>query len=444
MTNAFAGFGFPTEAPMGYVFPSEMFLQGSDLTPLSDNFDEFTKGLTEWEPVFKGTGLVEPELISVKGSDYKDFFDKTNYMFDRNLWRDSLPIIPPTEDIVEWILTGTDEDSETVIGVMKPRGGIATVRAIAVALAMAGGRPEYLPLTIASIQAMGSERLNMQSWNATTNSVYPAFVVDGPMAKQIRLGSGYGLLGPNPTYPAGGTIGRAIRFVQQDIGGATPGTGTMAIFGGMRTVNAVFAEDYEDLPEGWTSMAQDMGFEIDQNVVTMTTCNSMMNVLWDFGNIEGNEHALNAMAGCMAAPNALKLSGPIAPYSIEDKDMTNGLALFPKAFVESLASVNGFTKEDAKQYLWEKSKVSYEQQVEWGYQNFMAQQNLYQPGDMVPAVPHPEQVHIAICGGAQGGHGYWMSPFCTGLNTAAEIKLPANWDDLLYQAEIDLGPIPSS
>jgi 5-amino-6-(5-phosphoribosylamino)uracil reductase len=58
--------------------------------------------------------------------------------------------------------------------------------------------------------------------------------VNGPIAKQIRLNSGFGLLGPDPRHPAGASIGRAIRLLLQNVGGALPGVGTMAMFGGMR------------------------------------------------------------------------------------------------------------------------------------------------------------------------------------------------------------------
>ncbi len=88
----------------------------------------------------------------------------------------------------------------------------------------------------------------MQSWNATTGSYYPAVIVNGPIAKQIRLNSGYGCHGSRSSVPGRWSIGRAIRFILMNLGGAIPGIGTMAIYGGpARYTNAVFAED-EDWP----------------------------------------------------------------------------------------------------------------------------------------------------------------------------------------------------
>lgn len=422
-----------------------MFQQGSDLTPIKEHFDEFISGLLTWEPEMKELGVVEPEPVVIAGKTYPEAYTNVNAYFGRNMWRDSLPIVPPTEDLVEWILTGTDRAASDVVGKILPRGGIATVKAVAICLAMAGGRPEYLPLTIACVEAMCHPDLNMQSWGSTTNSTYPVFVVDGPMAKEIRLSCTYGLAGPDSMRPAGAVIGRAIRLVLYTIGGQTPGIGTMSIFGGCRTENLVFAEDYTNLPAGWTTVSEDHGFKRDQNVVTITIASSMVNVLWDFGNVEGNQKALNALGSVMGAPNALKLHGPLVASRCMEEHAIQGCAILPLGFVESLANVSGMSKMDVKNYVWERSKMPYEFFAEeCGYKNFIEWRGLYKPGDMIPAAPRPEQIMVAIAGGAQGGHGYWLQPFCTGVATAVEVKLPGNWKSLIEKAETEIGPAPAN
>ena len=80
----------------------------------------------------------------------------------------------PTEERVKWILSGTALSPDTVIGKILPRGRIATVETLAVNLAMTGGRPEYLPVLIAAIEAMIDPVVEHQVFNATTCSVYPA------------------------------------------------------------------------------------------------------------------------------------------------------------------------------------------------------------------------------------------------------------------------------
>lgn len=434
---------------MGYVFPSEMFLVGSDLSPIENNIDAFLEGLTSWTPQMQTTGLVEPDMVTVKGSDYAEAFAKMNNLFIRNLWGDSLPVIPPTEEYVDWILAGTDLDPDETVsaeGGFKPRGGIAKVRTVAAALAMAGGRPEHLPLLIAAVRAMTDTDAAMQNWNATTNSVIPVFVVNGPIAKQVRLGSGYGLLGPDPVHPASQVLGRAVRIMLQNLGGALPGTGTMAIFGGMRATNAFFAEDDEGVPEGWTTWAEDRGYTRDQNVVTMTIVNSMSNMIWEFGESESNDVSLHAMSAMMAQPDENRFSRP-ERIKVDNANLDTGIVLMPRAFASSLVSANGYSKKDVKQILWDNSQVSYEKIVSWGYIDLVMQNDIYkdlQPGDMIPVSPVAQQVTVVVAGGDQGGHGYWMATVLQGNVVSAEVELPVGWDDLLYEAEIDIGSAPST
>jgi len=441
VANAFSGFGFPAEASMGYVWPSEMFLENSDLSPIEQNFDTFVTGLTDWEPKMKEKGLLEPDLITVKGDTEIDSWSNVDNLYYRNLWSDSLPITPPTEDLVNWILTGTDRDSSEVIGKIRPRGGIATVNAVAVALAMAGGRPEYLPVLIGMTDILTDQRFNTQSWNATTNSCLPAVVVNGPIAKQIRLGSGYGMFGPDPTHPAGQILGRALRLILQDIGGATPGTGTMAVYGGMRSTNAVFAEDEEGLPAGWKTLAEERGYSRDQNIITMTTINGMQNVLWDFGGVDANLRSLNAMAGCMKAPNPNKLSGPILAEQHQDPDRPGGIIVIPRGFASALQTDNGWDKDGIRQYLWDNTQLPYEEVKTYTSDFFLAQ---WKPGDTVPYCPKPGQITLVVGGGDQSGHGYYLANACFGMNTSREIVLPTAWDDILYETEIDVGALPST
>ncbi len=46
--NAFAGYGFSAQGPSVYEFPMEMFLPGSDLSPLREHVDKIVYGLTKW------------------------------------------------------------------------------------------------------------------------------------------------------------------------------------------------------------------------------------------------------------------------------------------------------------------------------------------------------------------------------------------------------------
>ena len=94
VANAMAGFGFAPEAPTIYEFPMNIFLAGSDLTPIRENIDKIIYGLTKWEPKVKEKCIsYHSKNIVVPGKDYREAEDNVNYMFLKRMWGDGLPII---------------------------------------------------------------------------------------------------------------------------------------------------------------------------------------------------------------------------------------------------------------------------------------------------------------------------------------------------------------
>jgi len=172
--------GLPPEAAQ-YTFPSEIFLPGSNLTSIEENIDKIIDGLTKWRPKIIKKGMVKPSKITVEGRNYEEALANMNNLFLRNLWSDGLPILPPTEERVNWLLTGTDLSPDALVGTGKilPRGGIATVEMLAVCLAMAGGRPEYLPVLIAATEAITDPLVAHEAWNSTTGACNPMVIVNG-------------------------------------------------------------------------------------------------------------------------------------------------------------------------------------------------------------------------------------------------------------------------
>jgi hypothetical protein len=444
--NAFAGMGFPAEGPSVYEFPMEMFLPASDLSPIKENIDKIIYGLTKWQSKITKKGIVRPEMITVHGADYQNAFDNMNFLFLRNMWGDGLSITPVTEERVKWILTGTDLPRNKVVGSVLPRGGIATVETIAVNLAMAGGRPEYMPVLIAAVEGILDPASTHFHWSATTNNTYPAVVVNGPVAKQLRINSGYGCLGPDPQYPAGASIGRAIRLILQDAGGAIPGIGTMAIHGGAsRYTNVVFAEDEAGIPKGWEPLNVSFwGYKRGVNTLTVLAVSSSVNVTFptSFGKATPEEvwlWNLNKIAGFMGSPYTNYWQRPTM------FEGSPGIVVLGRGSVESLADL-GWSKEKVQQYLWENSKLPWADKLKYGgledaRRRIKDIEGRIVEGQPWPITSKPKNIMIVVAGGAQSGHGFWMQ-VAQAAPTSAKITLPKNWDALLKEAEKDLGPIP--
>ena len=201
------------------------------------------------------------------GATYQDALTNANNMLLTNLWSDGLPIWPATEALVDWILQGTDTAARHRTGQSHAARRVATVKSCAIALAMAGGRPEYLPVLIAAVEAFLDPLSDSEHMQADSAGAFPVVIVNGPIAGQIRLNTSFGCLGPDPQRPAGASIGRALRLMQQNLGGALPGVGAMAMWGAMRFTNAVFGEDEDNLPDGWLPHGTERhGFEARRQI----------------------------------------------------------------------------------------------------------------------------------------------------------------------------------
>ncbi|MFC2047969.1 hypothetical protein ACFLSK_00870 [Chloroflexota bacterium] len=418
-----------------------MFLPGSDLTPLEENIDKVVYGLTKWQPKLKEKKIEVPEKLTVEGKDYEEAVVNMNNLFLRNFWSDGLPLLPPTEERVKWILTGTALSPDTIIGKILPRGGIGTVETLAISLAMTGGRPEYLPVLIAAIEALVDPRVKHQVFNTTTCSIYPAVIVNGPMAKQIRISSGYGCLGPNPEYPAGGVIGRATRLILLNVGGAVPGTGSMALYGGAnRYTNIVFAEDEDGLPSDWEPLnVSHFGYPRGTNTVVLHPVSGTNNVNGtSVGTAETALSTLHIFAAMMGVPNW--------NYFQRGFDGAPGILLMARGTAQGLAKF-GWSKEKVQAFLWENSKVPWSMIKNAGppdrIKGIIELQKPYlSMNEPWPVTSKPENIMIIVAGGEQSLHGYWMQIGTSEKPTCKEIKLPPNWDELLNKAEKDLGPLP--
>ncbi len=438
VNNAFGGMGFPPEAPLIIEFPVVMFDPGSDLTPLKENMDKIVYGLTKWEPSTKSKGIKYPPKVSVAGNNYEEALINLNRLFLKNLWGDGLPILPATKERVDWIMKGTDLPRDKVIGKILPRGGIATMEALAVSLAMTGGRPEYLPVLTAAVEAMVIPKQRHFHANSTTNNCFPVAIVNGPIAKQIRLNSGYGCLGPSSEYPAGAAIGRALRLVLLEVGGGIPGIGSMSLHGGpARYTNAIFAEDEDSLPKGWKQLSADFGYAKGKNTLVFHNVSGSSNVnRVSVGTEKTARTALDLFSAYMRVPNANN-------YFLDVYEGAPGIVVMAKNTAGGLAD-QGWTKEKIKTYLWENSRLPWSEIEKAGIQEDVLRNGI-KKGELVPLTRKPENIMVVVAGGEQSQHGLWMQMGVSGLPTSAEIKLPAKekWDELLRQAEKDLGPIPA-
>jgi hypothetical protein len=437
--NAMAGLGFDQDVSM-VVFPIDPFLVGSDISPIGDALQDFVDGLTTWRPAANEVGVKAPPPVAIEANGYEAAVDKMNRLFLTNTWGDGLPLNPPSSERVDWILSGTDMERDDVVGKFMPRGGVATVETIAVSLAMAGGRPEYLPVLIAAVDGFLDPGLEHDKVQATSGSTFPIVIVNGPIAEEIRLNSGFGLLGPDPQHPAGASIGRALRLLQQNVGGALPGVGTMAIFGAMRYTNAVFAEDEAGLPGDWKSVAQArFGFDAGENAVTVLVGTGASNIVRRGVGKETAED--EAEQGLRRVASYLGSANP--HYSWGHAEGAPGVLLVPRVVARQLNDL-GWDQTRIKKFLWEHSKISGKDVVESGLKQWIEAaahpDTVASAGEDPWAICRdPEQIILAVAGGEHPTHNFWMQGAAAKV-AGRKIGTPANWDTLINTADDELGP----
>ena len=155
-----------------------------------------------------------------------DNFEAVQGLYLERGWTDGLPVVPPTLERVADMLAATPMQPQDIIGEIPPNWGSATVEKLAVNAVMAGCRPEYFPVLIASVEAICDEAFNLYAIQATTHPCAPLIIVNGPICEELGIHGGSGAFGPG--WQPNATIGRALRLVQLNVGGASPGVGDMS------------------------------------------------------------------------------------------------------------------------------------------------------------------------------------------------------------------------
>jgi hypothetical protein len=213
-------------------------------------------GLPDYRPGC-GSRTVEPmvaELLDVRYRghimrsrrvEFSSLEDEFEAMWERG-WTDGLPVVPPTESRVLAMLDATGHSPEEVVAVVPPNLVPVTVEKVAINAVMAGCRPEYLPVILAAVEAACSEAFNLHGVLATTWSVGPVVIVNGPVAKAIGINSGVNVLGQGNR--ANSTIGRALQLVVRNVGGGRPGGVDRATLGNPGKVGLCFGEDEDGSP----------------------------------------------------------------------------------------------------------------------------------------------------------------------------------------------------
>lgn len=258
-------------------------------------------------------------------------------------WGDGLPVLPPTAERVARILGGAAAD--TLVAELQPRRGFATLRAIAINAALAGAGPEHLPVIVAAIRALADPAFNLKAVQTTTHPCTPLVIVNGPIARRLGVSGGANALGNG--HRANAVIGRSVRLVCQNIGGAIPGQTDRATQGHPGKFTYCLAENEAESP--WEPLHVERGFAREDSCVTVCGSEGPHNV---------NDHgSINAEGLVRAISGTLATTGSNNMYSGGEP-----LMLIGPEHAATIAG-SGWSKADLKRAVWERAKVRLDR---WG------------------------------------------------------------------------------
>lgn len=228
----------------------------------------------------------EKPLATSQESAYEDLY--------RRGWTDGLPIVPPTPDRVQAMIAASGRPGDHTLGFIGPRRGRATVQKVAVNAVMAGCLPGYMPVVCAAVSAVADPNFQLDRIAPWTAPYAPMIVVSGPMTEKIGLSSGHDLFASGAR--ANATIGRALRLILLNIGGATPSAVSKSAHGSPGRQGMCFAESEGASP--WETYAREQGTAAGQSAVTAFAVTGTVPIFYRVIKVNP-EDLINTIAACM-------------------------------------------------------------------------------------------------------------------------------------------------
>ncbi len=332
--------------------------------------------------------------------------ESVDRLFYARGWTDGLPVVPPTPERVSRMLQGSHRAPAEIIGTVGPKFGEASIEKIAINAVMAGCGPEHLPVIITALEAMLEKKFNLYGCQATTHVVAPLVLVNGPVAEELDIESGYNCFGQGKR--ANAVIGRAVRFVLMNIGGGLPGKLDRATFGTPAKYAYCVAENERESP--WEPLHVERGFDRSASTVTVIGAEAPHNV---------NDHGSYSAIGLLTTiAQTMSQPGSNNAYLYDEGPW---VVIGP----EHAASIarDGWSKQKVKEFLFEHSQIALER---WSRENVEAYLLVRWPAPLAekvrawlkdpsqkvrtPLCKRAEDINVVVAGGA-GKHSLFIPTF---------------------------------
>jgi hypothetical protein len=374
----------------------------------------------------------EEEQPDIKKVVFSGTLDEVQDYFYQKMWTDGLPIIPPTRQRVESFLAYTDRPPEEVIAILPQEGREASIESIAVTGVLAGCRPEYMPILIAIIEAMSDPVFRIQDCGSTPGWE-PVVIIGGPIIKELDFNFGQGMM--RFGRKSNTSIGRFVRMYLRNICGyrIPPGAGDKGSIG--QSFLVAMAEDEDSALEfGWPTYAQDRGFALQDNIVTVHSVVSISSPIYSAGD--------RAIDHVQQWADLVGSSFTYWAHTGFKTGMWNPLIVSSPSVAKVIAKE--WTKDQVRQYLYNHIKVTAQKITHYAQMTStptFSLKNLVDggilpkeyalsddPERLLNVIIHPSMVEIIVAGdpGRNQSRAY-MGNHIQGPPTSRKIKLPASW-----------------
>jgi hypothetical protein len=259
---------------------------------------------------------------------------------------------------------------------------------------MAGCRPEYMPVVITALEAMLEPAFNLAGIVATTHPNWPLVIVSGAAVTDLGMASAESVFNGGGARP-NLAIGRAIRLVTWNLGGAYPRRPVQEVMGHPGRMSYCIAEEPVATP--WPAIHTARGVDAPAGAVTVFGCEAPQVVnMW-------------GMAG----------TAPLMLEQVADQMRARGnsnvhtmgeiLVVLSPECARTIAA-QGWTRADVQEFLWARARrrlgdirlnpdgspaVHPDDHYYW-WPAWVDQSN---PDEMVPVATSPEDIHIIVTGG---------------------------------------------
>jgi hypothetical protein len=361
---------------------------------------------------FEPTPLQTPPLEAVEELTLQDMQKARaaiEYYYAKG-WTDGLPVVPPVEEFVAELLAQTDRSPDEVLLVQKHLNRTCNIRQAAINAVMAGCKPEYFPVLLASLDAFRTMDSGGGLLQSTTGQA-TMLIVNGPARDKLGVNYLENIFGPGDR--ANATLGRALRLIIMNVLGVKPHEFDQSTQGTPAKFAFCIGENEEDSP--WEPLHVERGFAPEASTATMMMVRSDLHV--EHRSTQVPEEILMTIADSMSYAGGI-YEAP--PYNL---NCVCAVVMGPEH--ANIIASKGWSKQDVKQFLWEHWGRTKQQLAVFGKTIGLEKEA---DDAFIHAAKGPDSILLVVSGAPNAGVSTVCPNFAPGdtrtpRNATAEIKL---------------------